>query len=73
LGSVFGPWGTLIGGIIVGGANSYAHSSTAPAEGGNGWVDECDYHDALSFHENPDNPLNEVGVKHNELLVFLVD
>lgn len=75
MGAVGGPWGVLIGGIIVGGLNSYAHSGIAPDPNGgnNGWVDECDYHGALSHHTNPKNPLNEIGIHHNDLLVFLAD
>lgn len=74
MGSAFGPWGMFVGGLLVGAANSYAHSGPAPGpQGGASWVSEAKYQDALTFHHNPANPYNEIGVKHNELLVFLAD
>jgi|GEM_PF-5909374 len=74
MGSPFGPWGMFWGGTLVGAANSYAHSGPAPSpHGGGGWVNDCEYKDALSFHNYPVNPFNIIGTKHNELLVFLAD
>ena len=74
MGSVFGPWGMLVGGLIVGGLASWAESGICCDESKDFlWVFENNYTPAIAYIPNPTNPFDEVGVLHNQVLVNLAE
>lgn len=79
MGAPFGPWGMFTGGLLLGALNSWAKSGSKE-EGNNevtnkefSWVFENNFDPLIEYPTNPNNPFEEIGMQHNEILIKLAE